>query len=132
MTLVKTAGAAGALPSTSTLAQNVSDPLRAVVSAQAANLFLLEDLDDSKRTRKLAERDLVALRVTANWISTFVGRPHKDLGRAGAVCPYVPAAREHKTIWLAPERIADRSVLDIVQLMSGYKKLFLDAQPIEG
>jgi hypothetical protein len=41
-------------------------------------------------------------------------------------------AWERKTLWLAPERIADRNVLDVVQLINGYNKLFLDAQPIDG
>jgi hypothetical protein len=102
------------------------------VPGQTTSLFLLEDLEDASRTRKLAESDLNALHTVADWIKTFVARPHKDLGRAGPVCPFVPAAWERKTLWLAPERIADRNVLDVVQLIDGYKKLFLDAQPIDG
>jgi hypothetical protein len=35
-------------------------------------------------------------------------------------------------LWLALERVADRSVLDVVHLVIGYKRLFLDAQPVEG
>src|ERR1700747_3541938 len=100
--------------------------------AQTANLFLLEDLEDVSRTRKLAESDLNALHTIADWIKTFVARPHKDLGRTGPVCPFVPVASERKTLWLAPERIAGRNVLDVVQLINGYKKLFLDAQSIDG
>ena len=100
--------------------------------AKTTNLFLLEDLEDVSRTRELAESDLDALRAVADWIKTFVARPHKDLGRAGPVCPFVPGALERKTLWLAPEQIADRSVPDVVQLINGYKKLFLHAQPIDG
>src|ERR1700758_619934 len=96
------------------------------------NLFLLEDLEDVSRTRKLAESDLNALHTVADWIKTFVARPHKDLGRAGPVCPFVPVAWERKTLWLAPERIANRNVQDVVQLINEYKKLFLHAQPIDG
>ena len=100
--------------------------------AQTTNLFLVEDLEDASRTKKLAESDLNALQAVANWTKTFVTRPHKDLGRAGPVCPFVPTALERKTLWLAPERIADRGVPEIVQLIKGYKKLFLNAQPIDG
>ena len=100
--------------------------------APTTNLFLLEDLEDVSKTRELAERDLDALRAVADWIKTFVARPHKDLGRAGAVCPFVPGALEHNTLWLAPEQIADRGVPDLVDLMNGYKSLFLDTQPIDG
>jgi hypothetical protein len=56
--------------------------------AQITNLFLLENLEDANRTRELAESDRNALRAVADWIKTFVARPHKDLGRAGPVCPF--------------------------------------------
>ena len=102
------------------------------MSAQVTDLFLLEDLEEVSRTGKIAETDLVALRAAADWIEAFVARPHKDLGRARPVCPFVPVACERKTLWLAPEQIADRSVLDVVQLISAYKKMFLHAQPVAG
>ncbi|GLS32520.1 hypothetical protein SAMN04488498_12220 [Mesorhizobium albiziae] len=100
--------------------------------ALTAKLFLPEDLEDVRRTKKLGESDLSALQAVADWIKTFVARPHKDLGRAGPVCPFVPQACKRKTVWLAPERIADRSVLEIVQLIRVYQKLFLEAQPVDG
>jgi hypothetical protein len=76
--------------------------------------------------------DLKALRAVADWIKTFVVKPHKDLGRAGTVCPFVPVSLERKTLWLVPEQIADRDVPEVVELMSGYKKLLLDTRPTEG
>ena len=100
--------------------------------AQTTNLFLLEDLEDVGRTSELAESDLDALHAVADWIKTFVVRPHKDLGRAGPVCPFVPEALERKTLWLAPEQIADLEVPAVVELINGYQRLFLDAQPIDG
>jgi hypothetical protein len=39
---------------------------------------------------------------------------------------------ERRTLWLAPEHIADRDLPDVVELMSGYQRLFLDTQPVEG
>ena len=100
--------------------------------AQITNLFLLENLEDASRTRELAESDRKALRAVADWIKTFVVRPHRDLGRAGPVCPFVPPALEHKTLWLAAERSAGRSAPDIVKLIDGYKRLLLAAQPVDG
>ncbi len=97
-----------------------------------ANLFLLDDLEDVGRTRVLAEGDLDALRAVGEWIKTFVVKPHEDLGRAGTVCPFVPGSLERKTLWLAPEQIADRDVPEVVELMSGYKRLLLDTRPTEG
>ena len=100
--------------------------------AQTANLFLLDDLEEVGRTSELAQSDLAALEAVADWIKTFVIKPHKDLGRAGTVCPFVPVSLERKTLWLAPEQIADRDVPEVVELMSGYKRLLLDTRPTDG
>jgi hypothetical protein len=93
---------------------------------QTTNLFILEDLEDVQRTSELAESDLDALHAVADWIKTYVVKPHEDLGRAGTVCPFVPGSLERKTLWLAPEQIADRDGPEVVELMSGYKRLLLD------
>ncbi len=100
--------------------------------AQTTNLFLLEDLEDVSRTGDLPQSDLDALQTVADWINSFIVRPHKDLGRAGPVCPFVPESLERKTLWLAPEHIGGRSVPDAVDLVSGYQRLFLGAQPTDG
>jgi hypothetical protein len=100
--------------------------------AQTANLFLPQDLEDPNRTRTLADSDLDALQAVADWITTFVVKPHKDLGRAGTVCPFVPGSLERKVLWLAPEQIANQRDPDVAQLMNGYKRLFLETQPAGG
>ena len=94
--------------------------------------YLLEDLDDPSKTRQLAISDLAGLRSVADWIKSFVARPHTDLGRDGPVCPFVPEALERKTLWLAPEHVAGRSVADVIQLMDGYKRQFLHSRPTHG
>ena len=100
--------------------------------ATTANLFLLQDLDDVSRTGQLADGDLEALHAVAGWITTFVVKPHKDLGRAGTVCPYVPGSLERKVLWLAPEQIAGPDAPDVVELVSGYRRLFLETPPTGG
>jgi hypothetical protein len=98
----------------------------------ATNLFLLEELEDVSRTRKLSKNDLDALRTVADWTKAVVAMPDKDLGRAGPVCPFVPRALDHDTLWLAPEQIADRSMTDVVALVGDYQRLLLDARPTDG
>jgi hypothetical protein len=100
--------------------------------AQTTNLYLLLDLEDVGRTSELAESDLETLHAVADWIKIFVVKPHKDLGRAGTVCPFVPGSLERRTLWLAPEQIADRDVPDVVELIGGYQRLLLDTRPTEG
>jgi hypothetical protein len=100
---------------------------------RTTNLFLLEDLEDDSRTGEVAESDLAALQAVAEWIKTYVARPHEDLvGHAGTVCPFVPGSLERRTLWLAPERIADRELPDVVELMSHYKSRLLETPPTEG
>ena len=67
--------------------------------ARTTNLYLLADLVDAGRTSELAESDLEALQAVADWIKTFVVKPHKDLGRPGTVCPFVPGSLERKVLW---------------------------------
>jgi hypothetical protein len=99
---------------------------------QTTNLFLLEDLEDAGKTSELVESDLDALHAVADWIKSYMVKPHKELGRAGPVCPFVPGALERRTFWLAPEQIADRDVPAVVELMDGYRRLFLDTRPTDG
>ena len=76
--------------------------------ATATNLFLLQDLQDASGTGQLADSDLQALQAVADWIKTYVVKPHKDLGRAGTVCPFVPGSLERGVLRLAAEQIAGR------------------------
>jgi Domain of unknown function (DUF6875) len=99
---------------------------------QTTNLFLLEDLEDVGRTSELGKNDLGALRTVGDWIRTYVVKPHEDLvGHAGPVCPFLPVSLERKSLWLAPEQIADRDMAEVVELMSSYKRLLLDTRPTE-
>lgn len=102
------------------------------MQAEATHILLVDELDEFERTSQFARSDLEALRAVADWIKTFVVQPHKDLGRAGPVCPFVPEALERKALWLIPERSADRSPVDVVELIIGYQKLFFDARPDQG
>jgi hypothetical protein len=70
---------------------------------QTTDLFLLEDLEDAGKTSELAESDLDALHAVADWIKSYVVKPHKDLGRAGPVCPFVPGGTARR-FGLLPSR----------------------------
>ena len=96
------------------------------MQTQTTDLLLLEDLV-GREVDGLPE-----LRAVADWITAFVVRPHADLGRPGPVCPFVPGALERRTLWLAPEQIAGRDVPDVVELMRGYARRFLDTEPTAG
>ena len=101
-------------------------------SADPANLFRLEDIEDADKMAPLAARDREALRAIGDWIKTYVVRPHAEIGRPGPVCPFVPRAWESRTLWLAPQRVAGRRTSDMVELIENYKRLFLSMPPTEG
>jgi hypothetical protein len=101
------------------------------VSAQSTRLLLPDDLQDAGGRSDLAATDRDALRAVWAWIEDFVARPHKDLGRAGAVCPFVPGSLERSTLWLAAEHLADLGVPEVADLMNGYKRLFLQVAPAD-
>ena len=103
-----------------------------LMAVQTSSLTRAQDLDDSSKTRGLEGPDLDALRSVVNWIKTFVAMPNKDLGRGGPVCPFVGKAMDRGTLWLAPERIADRGVADAVRLVNDYKGRLLRADPLQG
>jgi hypothetical protein len=102
------------------------------MSTQTTDLHLVDELHDAGRTNGLAERDLTALRAVADWVEGFVVQPHPDLGRAGPVCPFVPGALERRKLWLAPQRVGDGTVADVVEIMTGHRRRFLDAAPAGG
>jgi len=97
-----------------------------------AKLHLVEGLEDAGRMKELPQGDLDSLRAVSAWIKTFVAVPHRDLGRAGPVCPFVPGALARNTLWLAAEHVTDRSLLDVAALIDGYQRRFNDAQPTDG
>ncbi len=99
---------------------------------ERGNLFLLESFDDPERTRGLVKNDMQALRAVADWIKSFVIQPHHDLGRAGPVCPFTPVALDQKVLWLAAERSAGRGAAELIQLIQGYQRRLLDAEPVDG
>jgi hypothetical protein len=103
-----------------------------VMAVQTADLYRLEDLKDPARTAHLEDSDLRALQAVADWTTSFVLRPSQQIGRPGTVCPFLPRSVELGTLWLAAERISDRSPADVVDVVSGYKRLLQDHPPIAG
>jgi len=100
--------------------------LETSMSTPTADLFLLADLEDDGRTRELAGGDRDALRAVARWITTFIVRPHADLGGPGPVCPYVPESLERQTLWLAAEPIGDGGVPHVIDVMNHHKRRLLE------
>ncbi|MGY1739469.1 MULTISPECIES: DUF6875 domain-containing protein [unclassified Blastococcus] len=99
---------------------------------QTTDLLLPEDLGDAGRASRLPDGDRAALSAVADWIGTFIVRPHAELGRPGPVCPFVPGSLERRTLRLAAERITGRDARSVAELVQGYRTLFRAIEPGDG
>lgn len=94
-----------------------------------------DDVDASLRRASDVERELPAdapLVLTLRWVREFLARPHPDVGRAGPVCPFSPAALAMDTIWLTEVADDAPNRERIVELIGRYRDAFLEIEPREG
>jgi hypothetical protein len=101
------------------------------MASQTTQLLLPEDLEDDETTGHLLSEDRQAVLSVSRWVKDFIACPHRDLGRDGTVCPFIPGSLKRRTLWFAPEHVADLDVAGVVELMAGYKRLFLDKAPLD-
>ncbi|GAA0369178.1 DUF6875 domain-containing protein [Streptomyces blastmyceticus] len=92
-------------------------------------------MNDLACIRLFDEREAAAderLRSVADWISGHVARPHPDLGRRGAVCPFVPLSQRLGLIRfaLATPPVADEAGLEAAA--SALKAHWLAMEPRGG
>ena len=100
--------------------------------ARTSDLFLIDDLQDPARTTELTGADREALQTVADWMRTYVIKPHPDLGRAGPVCPFVPVSLEHDALWLVAEPLTDHDGPAVAERLDHYTRLLLDVAPTGG
>jgi hypothetical protein len=74
----------------------------------------------------------VVLAATHDWVETFLGRTHPQLGRPGPVCPFVPRALEMGTVWMRVEHVESPRIECIETAVRGYAKLFHTLPPLTG
>lgn len=72
------------------------------------------------------------LRITAAWMRSFLGRPHRELGRPGPVCPFVPGAIMQDTIWLAQVSFGPGDKQAIIEAIGMFREMFRNLEPITG
>lgn len=67
-----------------------------------------------------------------DWMHEFLARAHPELGRKGAVCPFVPQSLEQDSIWMAEIADSTATVESISAVISEYRELFLKTEPVSG
>lgn len=68
----------------------------------------------------------------ARWTREYLARPHPQLGRKGAVCPFVPLSLTMDSIWLAEVAQPDARFETIAEIITEYRELFLTTEPTKG
>jgi hypothetical protein len=77
------------------------------------------------------QQDIPYLVETWNWLRSSIGRPHRDLGRVGPMCPYVPKALNSNYIRLKVIRSQNLERQEIANVVLNYLSAFLDLEPKE-
>lgn len=72
--------------------------------------------------------DLPYLIEIMEWVKNFLGRPHPNLGRPGAVCPFVPYSLKSNSIHLAVIRTKDLYPQQLEEVVGRYRDIFLSIE----
>ncbi|MBV8517206.1 MAG: hypothetical protein JO197_07365 [Acidobacteria bacterium] len=99
--------------------------------ANAAPSATTDDLYTASQVERLLDPSH-PLAQTLAWVRRFLAKPNQELGRPGAVCPFVPGALAQDTIWLtlAPHTQAQRN--EIVATVARFRDRFLTLDPKDG
>lgn len=73
-----------------------------------------------------------ALVETGRWVRNYLAMPHRDLGRTGTVCPFVPEALELDTVWLTVVHTSRAEREQVERVVAGGVDLFLGLEPRAG
>ena len=73
-----------------------------------------------------------ALLATTRWLENFLAKPHPALGRAGAVCPFVPRALNMETIQMMEVSTQGLTQTELETLVKDCRETFLNQFPQQG
>lgn len=95
------------------------------------NERLIEVGDLDRADLDLRDRHVTALKTTMNWVERFLCRPHPDLGRPGAVCPWTQPSLNRRLLWQAVIE-GDIEEAEVVESsLRRYRDWFLDLDPTD-
>lgn len=78
------------------------------------------------------QEHLPAFSTLLTWTEEFICQPHPQLGREGAVCPYVSTAREKGLLWLTAYSAWRPGIEDVSAMSIRYRDWFLTLEPLRG
>ncbi|PMB42300.1 hypothetical protein CEN40_18275 [Fischerella thermalis CCMEE 5205] len=75
------------------------------------------------------QQDIQYLVEVKEWVQNFLAKPHPDLGRRGAVCPFVPQSLKSNSIRIAVIRAKNLQPQQIEDIVKDYRDKFLEMEP---
>lgn len=75
------------------------------------------------------QQDFSALKEINEWVKAFLARPHRDLGRSGPVCPFVPQALKFDSIRSTVIRAKNLEPQQIEKIVLSFRDTFLEMEP---
>lgn len=82
-------------------------------------------------TSGIATADYDTLMPILRWTQSFISQPHSELGRSGAVCPYVKPAMREGVMYLTACRLTEESwEADLWQAVFHFRDILLEMQPL--
>jgi hypothetical protein len=87
-------------------------------------LIPISDLESGRDF--VSDQDFKSMEILSNWVLEYLCTPHPSLGRAGPVCPFTRQSIEKGKFWIATISNAQFESDEIVELIDGYRDLFLE------
>ncbi|MGV9878649.1 DUF6875 domain-containing protein [Streptomyces sp. NPDC003006] len=98
-----------------------------LIRESSARLSLVElgDLARNDLPPRLAKHE-ESLREIVDWASSYLSRPHPEVGRKGHVCPFVKTSLNRELFYLAVEPGVPESSAATAEALRGYRDWFLE------
>ncbi|MFF5250933.1 DUF6875 domain-containing protein [Streptomyces leeuwenhoekii] len=98
-----------------------------LIRESSARLTLIElgDLARNDLPAWLEKRE-ETLREMVEWASSYLSRPHPEVGRKGHVCPFVKTSMNRGLFYLAVESGVPESSAEAAQALRGYRDWFVE------
>ncbi|HEY0016160.1 MAG TPA: hypothetical protein VGC13_07560 [Longimicrobium sp.] len=95
-------------------------------------LYLVE-LPDFRETPQppQVQENLEPLTTIVNWATDYLCRPHPELGRTGAVCPFTQPSLRRNLFFLTVIRGAELRLDDVEEVVRAYRDWFMEMPPTE-
>jgi uncharacterized protein DUF6875 len=69
------------------------------------------------------------LKQLTEWIRQYITKPHSQLGRSGAVCPFVPAALNFQSLWVSIVDWSPQDEAEACDLLKMYLSIYQSLEP---